>query len=257
MKILTIGDAHVDDRQNLSRFIWLGKYIAEEQPDEIIFMGDFLSLMCLSHWDQNKKRIMEGKRYKLEIDAGRKALNYLFKAVNDLNKKRVAFHEKQYRPRIVYLEGNHEYRLQRYLDGDPTFEGVVDIKVDLGIESRGWKWIPYGAYYYSSDIGFTHIPFNGGREISGKNAIFRAADCTIKTVVFAHTHRKEVSARRLEGMNYLQQCISVGCYFDKDLFYMKQILKPYWRGVVMLDVFKPNKFNESYVTMDWLKENYG
>jgi len=77
MKILIIGDAHIDEKDDLNRFHAIKNVIAKEKVDKILIIGDFLSMDCLSDWDKNKKKVMEGKRFKKEIDNGNKALDII------------------------------------------------------------------------------------------------------------------------------------------------------------------------------------
>ena len=139
MKILTVGDCHVHENEDVSRFDILGRYIADTQPDVVVFMGDFLTLNCLSAWDRDKRLKMEGRRYQSEIDAGNAALDAVTKYVISNRKKARKQKKKFYTPEWVFIEGNHEDRLTRYLDRDPTFKGFVDIYDNLHLEERGFR----------------------------------------------------------------------------------------------------------------------
>ena len=164
--VLVLGDFHVTDNQNLSRFKVISRFIVEHSPEYIVLMGDFMTFQCLSAWDMDKRARMEGQRYELEIKAGNDALDLLFSELTALNKRRRSGKHKQYKPKLVYIMGNHEDRLTRYLDFDPTFKGWVGVEKDLKLKKRGFEVIPYRRYYYLDDVGFTHIPFNKAKEIS-------------------------------------------------------------------------------------------
>lgn len=253
MLILPIGDCHVSADDDLDRFLYLGQYIIEKKPDYIVFMGDFLTFQCLSGWDRDKRMKMEGKRYKKEIDTGNKALDIIFYPLNELQDRQRKNKEKIYRPEIIYLNGNHENRLDRYLESDPTFEGLVSVDQDLKLRERGIKFIPYREYYYINDIAFTHIPFNKAKEISGVNITKKVSQVMFGSVVFAHTHCKAEENFKRHGQDDLQQVLVVGCFFEDEEDYIHGRIIEYWKGLVLLDSFKPGRFDMETTTLEKMR----
>lgn len=259
---LVIGDSHVTNGQDNSRFDALGNLILELKPDNIIDIGDFLTLNCLSAWDLDKRKTMEGRRYALEIAAGNECLDLLEAPINKYNKKRRKNKEKLYLPNKIKLGGNHDgpgegSRLGRYLAKDPTFDGHISIEKDLKLKERGWITVPYGEYYYIHDVGFTHIPFGVGGPISGSiNITKKALDVTIKSVVFGHTHRLEFQSRHIEGMDHLQQALNVGCFFEDDEPYMAHKVTNHWKGIVILYHYDNMRFDFETISMSQLKTQY-
>lgn len=245
--VLTIGDTHIDDKQDLSRFDLLSKFIMDKKPEVIVITGDFLTLQCLSAWDMNKRQKMEGKRYSKELEAGNKALDMMTAGIRKYNTRRRRLLKTEYKPEIVYLEGNHEDRLTRYLEKDPTFEDTVSIPKDLKLEEREITWVPYRTYHYIDNVGFTHIPFNKAREIGGINITRKASQVTVSSVVFSHTHNQEVGHIYKEGMPHLQDIYCAGCFFETIEDYMSGRVTEYWRGLSLLHIWKPGRFDvESY-----------
>ena len=82
-KILVVGDAHVSTEENLNRFEYANALIMEKRPEVIVLMGDFITLNCLSFWDKDKRKSMEGRRYQEEIENANKALDLMFKGLYD------------------------------------------------------------------------------------------------------------------------------------------------------------------------------
>lgn len=246
-KVLVIGDAHVDDKQNLDRFKALGKMIWEERPDVIVIIGDFLSLNCLSAWDRNKRMKMEGLRYEKELAAGNRALDLM----------EWQFKDEDYDPVKVYIEGNHEDRLPRYFETDPTFAASHSIPKDLHLAARGWKWVPYKQVYKINGVGFTHIPITGnGKAIGNPNVAQKALKLFATSIVFGHTHTLDVAAEHRHGAPHLNQSMAVGCFFEHVDEYAVGSLTSYWRGVVTLDIYSPNRFDITTTSMRQLKEKY-
>ena len=254
--ILTIGDCHVDDEQNLDRFDLLGQFIIDHKPTHIVIIGDFLTLNCLSAWDKDKRKRMEGRRYASELDAGNIALDKMLSYMVQYNKWRTKNKKRKYSPTMYYLEGNHEDRLNRYFEYDPTFEGRVGIEKDLFLKERGFEFIPYREYVYIGGIGFTHIPFNKTSPISGIDITRKAQLVTVNSVVFGHTHEEHLSHVHKEGMPHLQDTYCCGCFLSKKEDYVKGRVTNYWRGISLLTNWKKGRFDINTHSLGRLERLY-
>ncbi|CAB4169937.1 Calcineurin-like phosphoesterase domain, lpxH type [uncultured Caudovirales phage] len=240
--VLVVGDAHVDEHQSLDRFKALGKKIETEQPDHVVFIGDFLSMNCLSDWDKNKRCKMENRRYHLEIAAGNKALDYAM---------------SECRADVHYIEGNHEDRQSRYFDVDPTFLGTSSIKGDLHLADRGIEWVPYKSCLNIDGVSFTHIPITSlGKAIGNPNVAQKALKLFHNSVVFGHTHTLDHAAEHRHGSPHLNQALSVGCFFEHVDEYAQGSLTNYWRGLVDLYIYDTNRFDFSTTSMRQLYTQY-
>lgn len=255
-KILVVGDCHVSAEDDLERFKYADAFIMDQRPEIIVLMGDFLTMNCLSAWDRNKRLKMEGRRYFDEIKKGNEALDTMFHGLSHQKQRDRKHKRKLYIPDIIYLEGNHEERLTRYLNYDPTFQGAVDICNDLRLVERAIAWIPYREYYEYNGIGFTHVPHNAIRPVSGKYHVHKAMDCTIKSVVYGHTHKLETACRHTPGMTHLQQVLSAGCFFDKDEEYVHGLITNYWKGLVLLHNYKEGRFDIETFSLGRLRRTY-
>lgn len=255
--ILVIGDAHVDDTQDLSRFTALGRMIVDTQPEYIVIIGDFLSMNCLSDWDRNKRLVMEKKRYQLEIDAGNKALDEMFRFVEEINRKNRKSKKSAYSPKLIYIMGNHEDRLLRYLEKDPTFLGTVSIEANLKLKERGFEVIPYKDVWEINGVSFTHIPISsGGKAISNPTVVQKALKLFSGSVVFGHTHTLDHAAEHRHGSRHLSQALCVGCFFEHVDEYAVGSKTDYWRGLVTLNLYSEGRFDFSTTSMSQLKEKY-
>lgn len=242
---LVVGDAHVDptQRKSLDRFDALHNFIVDRKPNRIVIIGDFITLDSLSEWDRDKRRRLEGKRYKADIDVGRDALNRMMRG---------GFN---WEPELIFCEGNHEERLRRYLDRDPSFAGVVSVHADLCPE---WKFIPYKEQWKYKGVSFTHVPINeSGKAIGGKNAVAKALEVYHNSVVFGHTHKLAVSCVHRLGSPHLQQAVNVGCFFDHVDDYALGSVTSYWRGIVLLDHYSFNRVDVETVSLGQLRARYG
>jgi predicted phosphodiesterase len=244
-RVLVIGDSHVDENQNLYRFAALGAKIKAECYDYVVIIGDFLSFNCLSDWDRNKRLKMENKRYFLEIQAGNCALDLL------------GFDGKQ-KCKVVYVEGNHEERLPRYLAHDPTFSGFASLYKDLKLDVRNITFVPYKEVYTIKGVSFTHIPIaSNGKPVGNPNVAQKALKLFATSIVFGHTHTLDHAAEHRHGAPHLNQALSVGCFFEHVDEYAQGSLTNYWRGVVDLNIYSDNRFDFQTTSMRQLFQTYG
>ena len=42
---------------------------------------------------------------------------------------------------MVYLEGNHENRIEPYIDAHPAMEGLIEVDKALDLNKRRMKWV--------------------------------------------------------------------------------------------------------------------
>lgn len=249
VKVLVIGDAHVEQGQDLKRFKALGKYIKDEQPTHIVNIGDFMSVDAFSAWDRNKRLLMEGKRYELECDAANRAMDYIDEAVASV---------PRYKPVHIDIEGNHEDRVTRYVEENPELQGTLEVPVKLNLKGRGHVWAPYKSDYNINGVSFTHVPILGnGKGIGRPNICEKALKLYHNSVVFGHDHGLYHAMEHRHGAPHLNQALSVGCFFEDTAHYAIGSKTDYWKGLIMLDVYSPNRFDFSTIAMSSLYRQYG
>jgi hypothetical protein len=78
-----------------------------------------------------KLRLIDGERLLAE-----------YKAIEEVVFRHQRIIENNPAARIVWLEGNHCYRVTRYLDAHPELEGLLEIPIVLKLKERGIEWIP-------------------------------------------------------------------------------------------------------------------
>jgi predicted phosphodiesterase len=87
--------------------------------------------------------------------------------------------------RKIFCEGNHCYRLGRYLrDKAPELFGIIDVPGVLGLDEAGWEFIEYRNHKRRGSVHYTH-----DTGASGRYATFKSLDTYQHSVVTGHTHR--------------------------------------------------------------------
>lgn len=102
--------------------------------------------------------------------------------------------------RKVFIEGNHETRLNRYIMANaPALHGLVDVQRALHLDELGWEFIPYKKTFR---YGKMHITHDTGK--SGKNAHRQSAQAYMGSALIGHTHRMAYDVTgTFEGTPYL------------------------------------------------------
>lgn len=198
-KALILPDVHLDYKvpepyKAVKRFIK-----KQEKPfDLTILLGDFLTVGSLSHWDQNKRRVIEGKRYRKEMALANKELDFL----------------QDYSGKIVYLEGNHENWVKQYIDKHPEMEGMIEIPNALDLRGRGIEWVEMNKLFKVGHAYFTHGMWTN-KYSAAKH--LNELGCNI---IYGHTHRSQVFASTAK-MQEPMKAWNLGCLCDQAPTYMK------------------------------------
>lgn len=256
--ILVIPDGHVDDEQDLSRWALLGNLIVERQPELIVQLGDFMSINSLSHWDLNKNYKMEGKRFSREMEAGRTALDLLFGPLRKYNVDRRTKKRKIYNPEILWLEGNHEDRVNRYIDTHSSLAGQLELDLPQNLNYAAYpidQIVRYREYVYRDGIAFCHVPFNGRSAVTGKYITARALEVMGTSVVFGHAHRWQEQDVDRHGADVIQ-ALCAGCFFEHSDDYVKGTQTTYRRTVALLHQYDFGRFDPEAISIARLRNEY-
>jgi predicted phosphodiesterase len=268
MKILYFTDAHVEPDTDLSRFAALGKLIVDKKPDIIVQGGDFSSMLSLSGWDKDKRKVMEGRRYSKDVGATLAAISRILLPLDIYNDTRRRLKEKQYRPRWVWMEGNHEHWVSKYVDQHPEVEGVFDLEKEVcEALPDNCLYIPYKetgeANWFAVDgVVFTHAVRNRAGVISSKYLCDRAlAEVFNCNVVFGHTHRLQTSTNmkfNAAGELQLVRAVNGGCFFEETPLYAAGNVNDYWKGVLLFEIDSLNNIFriEEEIPLTILKDKY-
>lgn len=166
-RVLIVPDTHIP-YHNRAAWNLLLDVAKRWKPHACVMLGDWVDFYSVSSHQKDP-----GKRnFKKEIAVANQELDRLDKALPaDCDK--------------IYIAGNHENRLERYLlDKAPDLFGIVSVSGLLNLEARGWEWVPYRKDFKIGKLFATHDVGS-----AGKYATARAADAYQTHIVTGHTHR--------------------------------------------------------------------
>lgn len=141
------------------------------KPEEIVILGDFADFYSVSSHSKRPDRVRS-------LDVEIAAVQAKLKELNKLGAKKK-----------MYVCGNHEERLERYLcEKAPELFGTVQIPEVLGLRELGWQFTPYRRHY---KLGKIHVTHDTGT--AGQNAHRQSMSVYQGSAVIGHTHRMEYS----------------------------------------------------------------
>ena len=165
-KILFIPDCHIPYEDKRAYELML-KVARDLKPDHLIILGDFADFYGVSSHSKDPNRML---KFDKEVEATKRRLEELkkLKAKN-----------------MVFVAGNHENRLERYLmDKAPELYNMVTIPELFKLKEFGFKYVPYKNDYKLGKLYVTHDCGNAGRFAHNK-----ALDTYQHNIIIGHTHR--------------------------------------------------------------------
>lgn len=242
--ILIIADTQAKPTESLEYMLWIGKHIADVKPDVVVHIGDHYDMPSLSSYDKGKASA-EGRRFVDDLNAGNKGLELL----------NLAIHKDQtYNPRKVFCKGNHEHRIDRYVEDNPELKGTLGTEF-LPLEKYGWEVYDFLKPVEIEGIFFVHYLANpmNGKPYNG------SAMNILKTVgrSFVVGHRQVVDcAIRPTIDGKLQLGIVNGACYDFDEGYKGYQGNNHFRGVTVLTEAYDGFACPSFISLDYMKDKY-
>lgn len=196
---IALCDTHLDHTMPfVPAYVVAKKFCKDMVPDEIVMVGDLLDLPYLAKWNKDTPLLVEGRRYQRDCEMARKELTEL----NDTC------------GRMVFLEGNHENRVTRFIEQNPLLEGSLDICRDFGLDDLHIDFYPMNAVYASGKLNFTHGWF------WNKHHAMKHLNAMGDHLFYGHTHDHQVVIKQVRAKRDPYIAMSMGCLCE---------LNPYWK----------------------------
>lgn len=252
MRILFIPDCQIKEGVPLDHLDWAGQAIVEYRPDVVVNGGDFADMPSLSSHDVKGSKYFEGLRYKKDIEVAKEAMKTLLAPLRDLQSKQKKNKEKVYKPRMVLTLGNHENRIDRAVNNNPTLEGLISTK-DLEYE-KDWEVFPFLHPVFIGGVGFNHYwPVGAmGRPAGTAAAIINKLHMSC---IAGHQQGKQIAyGKRADGKPIC--AIIAGSYYLHDESYMDKLSNRHWRGLLVMNEVQDGHFDEMFLSIEYLQRKY-
>ena len=153
------------------------EFIIDYQPDELVYMGDQISLDCISGWNKRKPLLKEGKRLLKEYEGFD---NEVLKVHENITKVDI---------RKTFMFGNHEQRVNWYCQENPELDGFINIERFLNLEKRGYNIIPFNGIYKIGKLNVIHGYY------WNKYHATKTLEAFEGNVVYSHVHNPQMYAK--------------------------------------------------------------
>ena len=250
---LVIPDTQVKPGNDYSHLYAVGKYIVAKKPDVVIHLGDHWDFPSLSSYDVGKK-CFEGRTYREDVRAGILAMDALLHPLREYNARMRRHKMKLYQPRLVFLLGNHEQRIERAVESDRKLEGIIDYE-DLMLEEMGWEVWPFLEPVVIDGVAYSHYFTSGimGRPVSNARLLLQKKHMSC---VQGHVQDRDIAyAKRADGRRMTG--IFAGICYKHDEAYLNAQTNGSWAGVWMLHEVEDGEFDEMAVSLQFLEDRYG
>lgn len=250
MKKLIIPDSHSIPGQNNDRADWLGQLICDEKPDVVIHLGDSADMPSLCSFDKGK-RTFQGRNYKQDIDSH---LDFQDRMWNRVKK------QKKKLPLRVFLEGNHENRIEKALDASPELEGTISFN-DLMLDDYYDIVVRYEGgtpgVYHNNGVYYAHYFSSGvmGRPISGEHPAYTLLTKKFRSCTQGHTHTFDYCVRSTEAGDNIQSLVA-GCFQDYNSTWAGDVNKLWWRGCFIKDNVEDGNYDLRQISISSLQREY-
>lgn len=254
MKIFIIPDTQVKPGVATDHLKAAGNYVLKHRPGVIVHLGDHFDMHSLSSYDKGTKKA-EGANYQEDIKAGQRAMEEFLAPIKKYNKRRKKSKHSQYKPRMVFLLGNHENRIARHINANPELDGQLGFH-NLGLEEMGWEVIPFLKPIEIEGLQFAHYFYNpmSGHPYGGKAAT--KLNNVGFSFVMGHQQGLDMAMKHLANGKTIRALVA-GSFYQHDEEYKGYQANDHFRGCVMLHEVHDGDYclmelSLSYLMSHWL-----
>jgi len=186
-----------------------------------------------------------------DIKSGNTAMDLFLtpikKEINRLKRNK----KKLWNPRMVFLLGNHEQRIERAVNADAILEDVIGYN-DLNLSD--WEVFEYLEPVIIGGVGFSHFFTSGvmGRPVSSAKAMITKKHMSC---VMGHVQDKDIAfSRRGDGVAITG--IFAGIFYQHSEGYLGHQGNNNWKGIWMLHEVENGSFDEMPVSLNFLSKKY-
>jgi hypothetical protein len=244
-----IPDTQVKPGVPIDHLGWAGRYFGEKRPDVIVHLGDFYDMPSLSSYDlADNPGEYHQRRYQDDLDAGDESVRLFESGL-----------PRGYRPRKVYLVGNHEERYIRLIRAEPKLQGHLRPPWQYA-KDRGWEVKPFLSPVTIDGVTYAHYFCRGphGTVTNSKNGAPSARAQVIREMRSCIAGHKQGLDQHIQPTAQgMYRGIIAGSFYQHEEGYLTPQGTNYWRGILILHEVHNGNFNLMEVSLDYLRRRYG
>ncbi|MAG24835.1 hypothetical protein CMI47_04575 [Candidatus Pacearchaeota archaeon] len=224
-------------------------YIVDRKPAVVVVAGDWYDLPSLSSYEKPGSKFFEGKNFMADVEFANHQWQEFHRTIRN---------KRGYAPRIIFLEGNHEYRMQRAINDDPVqLEGIMGRHLFLPYESTDVEYVPFLELKTVDGIIYSHYfanPQSLTRGVLGGGIDNRLNK--LKTS-FTQGHQQTL----LTGSQFLPdgsriRGLVAGAFYQHDEEYAGPQGHNYWRGICYKHEVRDGDYDLMEVSLNYLLREY-
>jgi hypothetical protein len=235
---LNIPDCHIPwhDKKAYEVMLLVAKDLYEAgELSEINIMGDFLDFYGFSLHPKGPS----------DVDVEQTLKDEVYWGIKKLQELRANFPKAK----INFIEGNHEYRLMRYIvDKCPELYDFFTLPELLKFDQLDIKYHPYCKAQLVSCLGtdyyLRHKPYSAGENCAGGTMKKK-----FRSLGFGHTHRTQTYAAT-DALGKVLECRSLGWLGDRTAPIFEYVDHDHWtQGFEIVTALNKNEWFAEYVSI--------
>ncbi len=259
---LVIPDSHIAPDDLNHRFIRLAKFICDLKPDKIINIGDMADMISLNNFDIGKTRSKFcGKSYAQDIAAAHDAMEKMERTI-----LRTKWGKQKWKGVEKHITlGNHENRIERFIDYNGQLENFIDMS-DLRYDEFGWKSHPYQEQINLNGVIYSHnVAFQmAHRPISGVHHAHTLMMKWHNSITVGHSHLMDYKQHTDISTGRKMHGLVAGCFLERDKTgdivqfedYAGQSQHLWWSGLIVKENVMNGDYDMRTIRMQTLVNDY-
>ena len=204
------------------------KFLENEGPwDGYIHLGDLFDMNVISSFSKTNLRGINGEDLIGQYRAGNAYMEQHAIASGCLSRK------------FTLIEGNHENRVERYIDAHPELDGVLNLKHHLSKEVNP-TWIPFWTEHEIWTVGKATF-------IHGIGSAHRQNEAALRdygtNVFMGHSHTMDSATLRYFGNDSTKVAHSLGCLCEYGQPYLRNRPTRWIQGFAVFYFWPDGRFN--------------
>lgn len=235
--VMVLPDLHIPHHDRAALACVLKAY-EHLRPDEVVILGDWLD--CEQFSTHPKSSMAEVRAHRFVDDELQPCIQTLDKL-------------QAYGNKLVYIEGNHEQRIERFAISlgnglGPELYALVCPRAIFAQGRKGFTWISYKShlahYEITPDLWALH-----GWSFAKSAARIHQDRAVSVSVVYGHTHRQQSEARRDPASGRVLKAWSPGCLCKLQPLYQQNLPTSWVQGFSIIYIGKSGRWTDYTVTI--------
>jgi hypothetical protein len=245
-----IPDTQVKPGHSIRHLEAAGRYVADKAPNVLVLAGDWWDMQSLSSYDKGSKSA-EGRRVSDDFRAGNEAMDRFLSPI----RQRTRAWRKM---RRVFTVGNHEQRIERAVEAEPTLFGTISYR-DLNLDA--FEVYPFLEIAKIHGVNYSHFfpRAASGNIMQNKRGAPGARAQVVRqgaSATAGHQQGLDISPLVLNGR--IQWGLIAGSFYQHEEHYLTPQGFTHWKGIVVKhDVnrgnYCPMLVDLPYLLREWSK----